>query len=297
MRLAGSLQLSFGSVGSQNRSVNGWSLLPKCRWVEIRDPRLFQIAALSLLIAYGLGWLRFDLRPAHLLAIAISVLATQAALTKIVGLPRFDPRSALVTGLSLSLLLRTGSIATASLAGAVAIGSKFLIRWNGRHIFNPAAFAICAMLLLRDDAWVSAGQWGGTAFFGFLILCMGGFVASRALRSDVALAFLGFYAALVIGRSLWLGDPLAVPLHRLQTGALLVFAFFMISDPKTTPTTRPARIGFAALVASVAAVIAFGFFGTNAPIWAVVLCAPLVPWFDRLSSPQRALALQLQNSP
>ena len=41
--------------------------------------------------------------------------------------------------------------------------------------------------------------------------------------------------ALVFGRSLWLGEPMSIPLHRLQNGALLLFTFFMISDPRTTP--------------------------------------------------------------
>ena len=74
-------------------------------------------------------------------------------------------------------------------------------------------------------------------------------MVNRAARSDVTLAFLVFYLALVVGRSLWLGEPLAIPLHRLQSGALLLFAFFMISDPKTTPDSRAGRILFAALVA------------------------------------------------
>ena len=75
----------------------------------------------------------------------------------------------------------------------------------------------------------------------------GGLVVNRAARSDVTFAFITFYMALVFGRSLWLGEPMAIPLHRLENGALLLFTFFMISDPRTTPNSRAGRIVFAAL--------------------------------------------------
>jgi hypothetical protein len=50
------------------------------------------------------------------------------------------------------------------------------------------------MMLFTDGAvWVSPGQWGNVAFFGFLMVCLGGVVVMRAGRSDVTLAFLGVY--------------------------------------------------------------------------------------------------------
>ena len=82
---------------------------------------------------------------------------------------------------------------------------------------------------------MSPGQWGSVAFFAFLMACLGGVVVNRASRSDVTYAFIVFYCALLFGRSCYLGEPFAIPLHRLQGGALLLFTFFMISDPKTTP--------------------------------------------------------------
>jgi Na+-translocating ferredoxin:NAD+ oxidoreductase RnfD subunit len=84
----------------------------------------------------------------------------------------------------------------------------------------------------------------------------------------------------MIGRALWLGDPLSIPLHQMQNGALLIFAFFMISDPKTTPNTSVGRIVYGALVASVAYIIQFVFYEPNGPIIALILSAPLVPLLD-----------------
>src|SRR5204862_3674703 len=124
--------------------------------------------------------------------------------------------------------------------------------------------------------------WGNVAFFGFLMACLGGLVVNRAARSDVTLAFLGFYLALVFGRSLYLGEPLAIPLHRLQSGALLLFAFFMVSDPKTPPDARAGRILFAAVVAWGAWYWQFRLFHTNGLLWSLAAFSLAVPLIDTL---------------
>jgi len=63
---------------------------------------------------------------------------------------------------------------------------------------------------------------------------------------------------------------------------LLIFAFFMISDPKTTPNTAAGRIIYAMIVASIAFVIQFVFYQPNGPILALIMSAPLVPLIDFL---------------
>ena len=254
---------------------------PRARLVRAFDPRLYQIAALSGLLAYGLLWLDFDVRPGRSALLLGTVLAVQYACTRFWRLPAFDPRSALISGLSLCLLLRTNHAWIALCAAALAVTGKFVLRVRGKHVFNPTNFALAAVLL-TGQAWVSPGQWGSAAFFGFLLACLGGLVVNRAARSDVTLAFLAFYGALVIGRSLWLGEPVAIPLHRLQNGALLIFAFFMISDPRTTPDSRTGRLVFAALVALGAAYVQFRLFRTNGLLWSLFAASALVPVLDRL---------------
>ncbi len=104
----------------------------------------------------------------------------------------------------------------------------------------------------------------------------------RAARADVTFAFLVAYAGLLVARSLWLGEPLSIPLHRLQSGALLLFAFFMISDPKTTPDSRAGRVLFAILVAWGAWYIQFRLFRTNGLLWSLAGFSLLVPIIDWL---------------
>ena len=253
---------------------------PRRRWPRL-DPRLYQITALAGLLAYGLLRLDLEVRPGHAALILATVLAVQYESTLLWHLPAFDPRSALISGLSLCLLLRTHSPAVAVAGAILAVGSKFVVRYHGKHIFNPTNFAIVS-LLLTGQAWVSPGQWGSAAFIGFLIVCLGGLVVNRAARSDVTLAFLVAYTGLVVGRSLWLGEPMAIPLHRMQNGALLIFAFFMISDPRTTPDSRAGRVLFATLVALGGAYVQFRLFRTNGLLWSLAAFSPLVPILDRI---------------
>jgi Na+-translocating ferredoxin:NAD+ oxidoreductase RnfD subunit len=172
------------------------------------------------------------------------------------------------------------------LAAAIAIGSKFLLRWRGKHVFNPANAALVSLMLLFDGAWVSSGQWGSATIGAFALACLGFLVLTRAKRAETTIAFIAVYAGLLLARAIWLGDPLSIPLHQLQNGAFLIFAFFMISDPKTSPNSASGRIIFAALVATIAYTIQFVFYEPNGPILALVMSAPFVPLIDAVSRGQ-----------
>lgn len=246
------------------------------------DPRYYQIAVLTLLLFYGLLRLQFDQDILRVVVTLMAVLVFQFLCSRLWRLSSYEWKSALISGLSLCLLLRTNFLWLILLAAAVTIGSKFLIRWRGKHLFNPTNFGIVLLLLLTDQVWVSSGQWGSQAFFAFLMACLGGLVVNRAARSDVTIAFLLFYVGLLFGRSLGLGEPMSIPIHRLQSGALILFSFFMISDPKTTPDSRAGRILFAFLVALGAGFVQFKLFRTNGLLWSLAACHLLVPAIDRL---------------
>jgi len=267
---------------------------PGLRWLwrltdawQRQDPRLYQIVVLAGLFGYGVVWLDFAISGVQAVALLVTVLLTQAVCSWLWQLPCYDPRSALISGLSLCLLLRTNSLPLAVLTAVITIVSKFVLRWRDKHIFNPTNFGIVAMMLGTGQVWASPGQWGSAAFFAFLLACCGGLVVYRAVRSDVTYAFLIFHIALRFGRALRLGDPLSIPLHQLQNGALVLFAFFMISDPKTTPDTRLGRILFAGLVALGAWYVQFVWYWSNALLWSLAGCSLAVPLLDRLLPGQR----------
>lgn len=243
------------------------------------DPRHYQIATLSCLVLLGVFVFAFDMRAWHAAACISSTVATQFAASRMTG-QKFDARSPLITALSLTLLLRTGSVWLSIAAGVLAIGSKYLIRYKGKHIFNPANFSLVALSLMMTGVWISPGQWGTASMLAIGLIMAGGIVTGKAKRWDVSVALLVSYGALIFGRALWLGDPLSIPLHQMQSGALLVFAFFMISDPKTTPDSRKGRLAYAALVAVIGFIIQFQFYNAAGIILALIITAPFVPIFD-----------------
>jgi Na+-translocating ferredoxin:NAD+ oxidoreductase RnfD subunit len=252
-----------------------------------RDPRPWQIGVLASLLAFGIARLDFAVSAAQVAAGLAGCLAAQLACSLLARGARFDPRSALISGLSLALLLRTDAPLVAAGAGALAVASKFALRWRGKHVFNPTCLALAVALAATDRAWVSAGQWGSGALVAVAVAGLGLLVLSRGAHADVTFAFLAAWSALVLGRARWLGDPLAVPLHGLESGALLLFAFFMISDPKTVPDSRAGRVAFAALVAAGAGFVQFVLFEPNPLIWSLAVLAPAVPLLDRLLPGQR----------
>lgn len=249
---------------------------------SIRDPRVYQIAALSSVLAFGWTARAFEIEPIQFAAVVATCCAVQWLGSFLIA-SRADYKSALVTSLSLTLLLRADAIWPLVIAAAIAIFSKFSIRLNGKHIFNPANIGIVTMILLTDAAWTTPGQWGTALWFALALAGAGMFVTYRAARIDVPLIFLGGYAGLMVARALWLGDPLTIPLLRLENGALILFSFFMISDPKTTPDGAVSRAVFAFGAALIAFVLNFNFFNSDGIFYALFIMTmlrPLLEWLD-----------------
>jgi Na+-transporting NADH:ubiquinone oxidoreductase subunit NqrB len=260
------------------------SLLRREWW---SDARHYQIAALSTLLIYNLGRLDFGVRPLNSALAIAGALAMQALCTRWFALPKFDPRSPLITGLSLSLLLRADEPWLSALAAVIAIGSKFVLRIDGKHIWNPAGLAIVVLLFTAHGVWISPGQWGSTVWLAALISFFAILVLHAAQRSDVALFFLGSHAALLLARAWWLGDPLAIPIHQLQSGSLLIFAFFMISDPRTTPDSRLGRFLFALSVALLGHYLTFFMQMRPALYVALIALSPLILLIDKILPAER----------
>jgi Na+-transporting NADH:ubiquinone oxidoreductase subunit NqrB len=245
------------------------------------DPRTGQIAAQCLLLLLELFWLDFGPSLAQVL---VFIAGTQAMelLRARVAREAVNWKSALSTGLSLSLLLRTHEPALWLAACAIAIGSKYLLRVNGKHLFNPSAFAIVALLLLSRQVWVSPGQWGTTLWLLALSVSMGGLILTRVARVDIALAFFAAHAGLLLSRAVWLGDPLTIPLHQLQSGSVLIFAMFMLTDPRSTPDGAMARVVFGAAVAVLAHALLFRWQVREAVFYALILISCVTPLLDRI---------------
>jgi Na+-transporting NADH:ubiquinone oxidoreductase subunit NqrB len=245
------------------------------------DARFYQIAFQAALLTIGVLVRDFALDPRQMLLAFAAGLVTQRLWLNALGLESKGVLSAVITCLGVSLLLRADTLWVHPLAAMLAISSKFVVRINGRHVFNPANLGVIAAVALLPGTWVSPGQWGSDVALAVGFVALGGLVTERARRFDISSVFLAAWAVLVAARVLWLGQPWTIFIHQFASGALLLFAFFMISDPMTIPNRRSARIGYAIIVALLAFGWQFALFRINALLWALFFASPLVPLIDR----------------
>jgi Na+-transporting NADH:ubiquinone oxidoreductase subunit NqrB len=270
-----------------------------------KDPRNYQILFLCLFLVLGIGTRDWTLRPDLIIVLFLTCILTQWIAISIVtsrqenGIPTETElsnlstyklsslKSALITALGLTILLRADHYSTMILAGSLAILSKFLWQVEKKHFFNPANFGIIAALILTPDAWVSPGQWGDDSWYAVLFLATGGMVVNRVGRWDTTAAFLGSYALLETIRNLWLGWTWDVLNHRLMNGSLLLFAFFMITDPRSIPDHKNSRIFWAVSIAVLTFILRNQFFVSTAVFWALFCLAPLSILFDYFWSAPR----------
>jgi enediyne biosynthesis protein E5 len=251
----------------------------RARWA---DPRLAQILFLGLLLAAGAYLRDLSIHPAQVALTFACGLLCQNVCESLARRPGRSLRSAIITSFSVTLLLRATYWWIHPIAVIAAIASKFIVRIRGKHLFNPANFGVLFALLLLPGTWISAGQWGQDVAFAGWMIGIGSIVTRQARRADISWTFVGFYVAALAARVMWLGQRWAVLTHQLSSGALLLFAFFMISDPMTIPNDRRGRTAHAALVCAIAWFWQFYFYRTNGLLWALLFAAPAVALWDAL---------------
>ncbi len=246
---------------------------------SLRDPRLHVAAVLLTLQVLGQTVLDFRLSVAQILI----CLATGALIE--FGVAFFKdkqilwPASGLLTGNSTAFILRTPGTLHGdwwSLHGiwifigvvAISMASKYLIRWRGRHIFNPSNLGlVLAFVALgpqftepQDLWWIPMGPWmivtyailiGGGLYIGWELKLLGleaGFMAAFALFVALALApvpdhcmIASWHATPMCGSDLWT--------ILVTSPEVLIFALFMIPDPRTVPDGQVSRFAFGVIVA------------------------------------------------
>ena len=164
-----------------------------------------------------------------------------------------NTESFLITALILALIITPPSavldpryLELAFWAAVLSQASKYVLAIGKKHVFNPAAIAVVVTALALG---ASASWWVGTEWMLPFVAIGGLLTARKILRFDLVLAF--FAAAVVSVFASHLGGTLSVSslLVRLALDTPIVFfAFVMLTEPLTTPPTRPLRIAYAVLV-------------------------------------------------
>ncbi|MFZ6875022.1 RnfABCDGE type electron transport complex subunit D [Undibacterium sp. Di27W] len=253
------------------------------------DARWFQILFLSSFLLLGAVARDFALTLPQIAACFASGLSTQALWQWGLRLPGRRQwgayLSAIISCFGICILVRSQNLWAHPLLACVAMSSKYLLR-VGRadcksHVFNPANLAAFAAWAWTSGTWLSPGQWGASSLTALWFVALGGLVTQRISRWDVSLSFLGSWAVLLAARLIWLDyawDPgAAIWVQQMSNGATLLFAFFMISDPMTTPQHRAARMAYAFSVALAAFVWQFVLFRPHGLIVVLFYASCLVP--------------------
>ncbi|MEM7756859.1 MAG: RnfABCDGE type electron transport complex subunit D [Cyanobacteria bacterium P01_A01_bin.40] len=278
--------------------------------MPIQDARLTQIIFLGLFLLLGVNTRDWTVQPCLMLIVTGTCLVTQWLLSAVREYTKRDReftganlygeldllisskvltslRSALITALGLCLLLRSNSYQTMMIAGFLAISSKFLLRYRQKHFFNPANFGIIAALTLTNDAWVSPGQWGTDWWYLLLFLGLGGVVLKQVGRWDTSIAFLLSYGTLEAVRNAWLGWSWDVWQHQFMSGSLLLFALFMLTDPRSIPNSKTGRLLWSLAIALSTFILQHYFYLSTAIFWSLFIISPLTLIFDTIWSAPR----------
>ncbi len=207
--------------------------------------------------------------------------------------------SAYISGNSVAIMSKPqgGLLWPFGLGGAVAVASKYVLTYRGRHLWNPTNFSLCAFLLLAPGSFaILSHEWGNDPRTNLVIWAVGLLVVTRAKVLHLTLTYLAAFSVLALARAAWLGLPAQVELAPVTGVMYQFFIFFMITDPRTIVSRRRDQVIVVLLIALVEcalrllndyAVPGFGIFAPAPAMFALFFVGPLAMLWD-LSRPAKA---------
>jgi hypothetical protein len=167
-----------------------------------------------------------------------------------------------ISGLAVSMLLYANDqLAPIAFAAVTAIASKYIFRFEVdgvmRHFFNPSNLGIAATLVcFRWVAITPIYMWTenldsfGDYFLPLFIVCTGSLLNSLLTkRIPLIASWLTFYVLQAVARAFFQGTFLLASLNSMTGVAFVLFTFYMVTDPPTTPASTKGQIAFGAAVA------------------------------------------------
>jgi Na+-translocating ferredoxin:NAD+ oxidoreductase RnfD subunit len=250
---------------------------------KLKDPRLHLAATIVSLQVIGQIGFHFRLSIAQILVSLVTCAVLEVGIAAWRQQVILWPASALLTGNGVAFILRVPGTEHGdwwSLRGwwifvatsAVSLLSKHVLQWRGTHVFNPSniGLVLCFLVLGRGRAEPLDFWWGpmsGWLVLALAVILAGGFaILSRLKLLWIALGFWASFAAgiAVLAAS---GHAMTARWHLgpitgfsfwwvlLTSPEVLVFLFFMITDPKTAPRDPRGRIVYAVAIGLLAALL------------------------------------------
>lgn len=261
---------------------------PKALWKRSLDNRFAPPVFITLILL--IGNLSFGILEGYrktLLAIVTSIVL-ELVLGRVFLKKWPHPASAYITGISVGILLRSPAYWPYAWCAALSIMSKYALRLNGRHIWNPSNFGICAMLFLAADSVAGLSiQWGNNFAALIVIWVLGSLIVWRAKRFHITATYVASFIALSFVRAWITGDPWQAEIAPITGPMYQLFIFFMITDPKTTVRSRSGQCAVAFAIAVVEFLMRLDS-SVYAPLYALFWVGPaalvIEMWVDRRRS-------------
>jgi enediyne biosynthesis protein E5 len=182
--------------------------------------------------------------------------------------------SAYVTGISVGILVRSPEYWPYALCSAISITSKYLLRVDGRHIFNPSNLGMVAMLVLASDTVAGLSvQWGNNMLPLIVVWCFGAAIIASLGRFHITFTYVAAFIVFSVARAWVTGHPWLSEVAPITGPMYQLFIFFMITDPRTTVRPKWGQSLVAFLVAAVEAILRLLQF-VHAPYYALFLVGP-----------------------
>jgi enediyne biosynthesis protein E5 len=243
------------------------------RFFSIENRYLAPLFITTILLSGQLSFGMLESFSRTLLAIATAILF-ELVLGRVASGKFPNLASAYITGISVGILVRSPEYWPYALTSALAITSKYVLRWKGRHLWNPSNFAICAMLLLAPEYVATLSiQWGNTIWPMLVVWVLGSVIVYRVRRFHISATYVVSFVALAGLRSLITGHPFLAEVAPITGPMYQLFIFFMVTDPRTTVRSTRGQCLVVALVALVEMVLRLAH-SVNAPFYALALVGP-----------------------
>jgi Na+-transporting NADH:ubiquinone oxidoreductase subunit NqrB len=196
--------------------------------------------------------------------------------------------SAYISGISVGILVRSPAVWPYFVCAVVSIMSKYVLRVNNRHIWNPSNFGIAVLVFLAPETVATLSiQWGNYLLPMIVIWCLGSVIIARLHRFNITGTYVACFIALAFVRSWITGSPWQSEVAPLTGPMYQLFIFFMITDPKTTVKSRKWQCVVVAIVALVEMILRLDQV-VYAPFYALFMVGPaalLVEyWFESRKS-------------
>jgi Na+-translocating ferredoxin:NAD+ oxidoreductase RnfD subunit len=196
--------------------------------------------------------------------------------------------SAYITGISVGILIRSPAFWPYALCSVISITSKYAIRWRGHHLWNPSNLGVSAMLFLAPATVASLSvQWGNAVWPMLVIWALGSVIVWRLKRFHICAAYVASFFVFSFVRSAMTGEPWLAEVAPITGPMYQLYVFFMITDPKTTVSSKRGQIAVAVAVAFVEMILRLNRV-VHAPYYALFFVGPPALVFDIWWNSRRA---------